>query len=279
MRPAALLVAAGCLTGCPDTHQMPDAAMPPDAWGDVGPVDAFVVPACQVEGRPVASLPGSLAELTACSCAEGTIPGIGLSAPAPLAREHGPFALCTPPRSAARIIASLCAEGQVVHHFQGRRSEAAGVNFTAELLDGDGCMDAASCLFAEQQLPADMRPGCLYPDYTLAVTGVVPPAGDCAALRAEGLCTVGCPCTEDGDFPQCFGLSESQSVGVCAAAPYCLDPVVPCFPGQSCLIFSSPPPVAEDIESALHAGRCVPASACTAFASRATGTWTCGPVR
>jgi hypothetical protein len=166
----------------------------------------------------------------------------------------------------------------VVHRFQGDRSGEFGVDFAEDLPFGDGCIDASSCLFAEQQLPAEMRSFCVYADYTLASTGVIPPAGDCDALASEGLCSIDCPCQADGVFTDCFGLSEVQSVGVCAAPPYCVD-ALPCGGGQSCVRAVAHPEWADDIESAIPGGRCAPAAACAALVARAPGTWSCGSAR
>lgn len=267
------------IAGCPDTHGAADAAVPPDApphdaWGDAAGADAFEVPRCQVAGRAVASdVEGS--DFAGCSCPAGTIAGIGLRAPAPLAVEHGPFALCIPPRTAARIIPGLCGGGQVVHLFQGRRSETHGVDFVDELPDGDGCMDARGCLFAELQLPDEMHPGCVYPDYTIAETGIIAPTEDCDGLAADGLCSIDCPCTRDADLHDCFGMSETQPVGVCSEPPYCLPGALPCLGGLTCVMFFMEPEFASGMESAVPAGRCVPATSCEAFRARAGEEWVC----
>ncbi|MFO0708608.1 MAG: hypothetical protein U0353_02145 [Sandaracinus sp.] len=275
-----LVLVTVAVAGCPDTHSTvdagTDAAVAPDAWGDAGPSDA-APPICAIEGHPVAAVDGSSAGLASCACPDGLIPGIGIAAPAPLAVEHGPFALCIPPRTASRIIAGLCGGGQVVHLYQGRRSTEQGVDFVDELRDGDGCMDAAACLFAERQLPGAMRPGCVYPDYTIAETGIIPPTGDCETLRGEGLCSIDCPCASGGDFADCFGLSETQPIGVCADPPYCDPGAVLCWPGQTCVIFWTEPEFAQDMESAVHGGRCVPPESCAGFQARVGADWLCVP--
>jgi hypothetical protein len=276
---AATLLSA--LTACPDTHGVLDASTSGsptlDASGDAPGRDAYAPPPCQIEGRAIAAVEGAATEFEGCSCGEGMVTGIGIRAPAPLAVELGPFALCIPPRTAARIIAGLCGGGQVVHLWRGRRSEALGADFVDELTFGDGCMDALACLFAEQQLPAEMRPGCLYPDYTVAETGVVPPSGDCDTLRTEGLCSIDCPCVGDPDLADCFGMSERQPIGVCAEPPFCLPGAQPCLGGVSCVIWFMEPEFASDMESAVPAGRCVPPSACEAFRARAGSEWICHP--
>jgi len=153
-----------------------------------------------------------------------------------------------------------------------------GIDFGSDLRSGYGCLDAASCLFAEAQLPEAMRGGCLYADYTAAVTGTIAPADDCAALRTEKLCAVNCPC-EAGNYPRCFGLSEAHPVGVCSQPPACVRDSG-CFLSrpQSCVFATTvDATLSEDIDGTTRAGRCTQTPACRALQRETGETWSCGP--
>ena len=277
--PAVCLFAVGCyddhgrFDAGVDAFSTPDAMPVGDAWGDAN-VDAGPGP-CVVEGRAVAGLPDSRPDRIGCACPMDTVPGIAFRAPAPLAVSGGPFVLCVPPRSNGRagITHSLCSEGQTLHHFQGERAEAMGVEFSPDVDFGFGCMDAASCLFAETQLPEAMRGGCLYSDYTAAVSGMIAPQ-DCVLLSGTGLCSINCGC-DDLSYPECFGLSETHPVGACAVQPWCTSDSQ-CLGG--CMFVANFPDFAfEDIYQTVPAGRCMRPGACMELRSQTGDTWACGP--
>lgn len=273
------------LAGCYDDHGRGDADELADAaLADAGGLDAnrdATVPIdgfdpCLIGGRRVAATPGSAPSLQRCGCPGGTVAGIQLRAPAPLALEHGPLALCIPTRSYEGVVVGLCPQGLVLHRDQGTaEADAAGVDFTADLEFVDaGCLDVESCLFADQQLPRELRGGCLYADYSPVETGELPEP-DCGALQ-EGLCSINCPC--DREWPECWGLSERHPIGVCTRAPFCIprSPGARCgLPGEVCAIVASPPDFAAAMAGSPMGGRCVPADACDALAAVAGDTWAC----
>ncbi len=284
--------AAVCTSpGCYDEHGLRDDASVDASVGDAGSTDARVgggdardtgvshdrpaEPACTILGRAVAAIDGSATNVAGCACPPGTTAGIAFTAPAPLAVERGPFALCIAPRTNTRIVASGCRDGQVLHHYQGERSEAAGVDFTLDLLNGFGCLAPRDCLFGDGQLPLDMQGGCFYSDWSIAVTGVVPTVADCEDLTWRGLCAVNCPCGEGpADRRECFGLSESQPVGACGSAPLC-EIETTCGSRDSCLYVTSLPAFSDDVELAFPAGRCVRNAGCDYLRERTGDLWTC----
>ncbi len=262
--------------GCPDTHDRSDAG----AMVEVGTtVDSQVPdhaspPPCEIEGWSVAEWPEHPSErVRGCVCPEGTIPGIGFFAPAPLALEHGPFAICIPRRSAVWSI-GLCPNGEVLHRTQGDTSRAYGVDFRAEdPRTHDGCTTAEACLFAERQLPEALRGGCLYSDYTIAETATIRRVDDCAALQEENLCGIDCPCGDADTRDRCWGVSEVNPVGLCAS-------MVPCAEGPSpgglvCMAVAGQPEAVCDIEDAPYVGRYVEPEICEAYLSHSTAAWVC----
>ena len=272
-------------TGCYDDHwrrdagqdsAIPrDAAPPPDAWGDAN-TDAGPGP-CFVDGRPIAGLPESRADRSACACPSGTTGAVAFREPSAIALDEGAFALCVPAHRNRGITASLCDEGRVIHHFQGMRSERLGVDFASDSDFGFACLDASSCLFAEAQLPESMRGGCLYADYTPALSARIGTGGDCAALRRDGLCAIDCGC-ETPNYARCYGLSETHTIGVCTLPPACFrnsDCRVP--PDPNVCVFATSADVVEDIDETPRAGRCTPTPSCAALREATGDTWSCGP--
>lgn len=276
----AACLSATLASGCYDEHGLDrDAsadASPADGWrADIldggAPNDRPDDPACTVLGQAVGAIDGSTSQLAGCACPAGTTPGIAFTAPAPLAVERGPFALCIRPRTNTRIVASGCRDGQVLHHYQGERAEAAGVDYSADLRYGFGCLDPRDCLFGDAQLPADMQGGCFYSDWTVARTGIVSSTENCDDLTWRGLCALNCPC---GDAGECFGLSETQPVGACGSAPLC-QVATTCGPRAACMYVTSPPAFSDDVELAFPSGRCVPHAACDYLRARTGELWTC----
>ena len=280
-----LLIGAGCY----DDHGRRDAgldsAIPrdaaplPDAWGDAN-IDAGPGP-CFVDGRPIAGMPESQPDRVGCICPTGMTDAVGFRSPAPIVDREGPFALCVPQynNGAVGITASLCDNANTIHRYLGPRAEAAGVDFGHDLNDGFGCLDAPSCLFAEAQLPETMRGGCLYGDYTSAITGTIAPTADCESLRREGLCAINCLC-EDLSYPRCFGLSETHAVGVCTQPPAC-EGDFGCFLSfgpQSCVFAANvDSALRDDIYDTGFFGRCTRTPSCGALREATGETWSCGP--
>ena len=254
-----------------------DAAPSADAWGDANS-DAGPGP-CFVEGRAIAGLPESRGDRVGCVCPVGTIGGIAFRAPAPLVSTEGPFTLCTAPRvntntsGTSAFTVGLCPDGQVVQWTERDQSLAAGVEFDAELNSGFGCMDAPSCLFAETQLPEALRGRCMYADFSIARTGIIPSTG---RGSERGLCSVNWPCL---GMTTCIGLSETHTTGACGP------PTLPCLGDGNCGIarthvcmFATVMPAEfRDNEQVQWAGRCVPRESCNALRSQTGDTWTCGP--
>jgi hypothetical protein len=283
-----LVVVAGCYddhgrfdTGV-DAFTTPDAAPMRDAWGDAN-ADAGPGP-CFIEGRAIAGLPESRGDRVGCACPSGTVAGIAFRPPAPLPLSEGPFALCMPPPENATpgrlgFTQGLCPNGQVAHWTERAEAARLGVEFDLDLSDGFSCMDPASCLFAETQLPATLRGRCLYQDYSVVVTGIIPPVATCGTLPERGLCAVNCRCT--GEMEACIGLSESHPVGACGHI------ALPCLRSSGCRGYPSPtvcmfvtniPDHFWESESVSPAGRCVSAESCTELQAETGDTWTCGPM-
>ncbi len=271
-----LLLAAIGSVGCPDTHDRGDA----DARVDVGTTpdsqvsDHASPPTCEIEGWSVAEWPEHPSErVRGCVCPAGTIPGIGFFAPAPLALEHGPFAICIPQRSREASI-GLCPNGEVLHRTQGDTSRAYGVDFRAEdPRTHAGCTTAEACLFAERQLPVELRSGCLYADYTVAETGHIRGVEDCGSLQERGLCGIDCPCGDIEFREHCWGVSEANPIGVCSS-------MAPCVEGPSpthlvCMGVAGQPEAVCDIEDAPYVGQYVEPEICEAYLSHSTAAWVC----
>ena len=286
-RVVAFMLVAGCyddhgrFDAGVDAFAQPDAAPMRDAWGDAN-ADAGPGP-CFIAGRAIAGLRESRGDRVGCTCPSGTVAGIAFRPPAPLALSEGPFALCiSPPENATAGVlgftVGLCPNGQVAQWTERAEATRLGVDFDLYILDGFSCMDPASCLFAETQLPASLRGRCLYQDYSVVGTGVIPPAARCDELPGRGLCAVNCPCA--GETEVCVGLSENHPVGACGpAALYCYrDSDCRGRPGPNvCMFVTNAPAQFRKSESVSPGGRCVPATACTELQVETGDTWTCGP--
>ncbi len=267
------------LHGCYEDHTPRDvgttldAGPRPDA-GDVGsvPVDAF--DPCIIGGRHVEGSAASRPEIQGCRCPADTVPGIALRPPAPLAVEHGPFTACIPPPY-NQVVLGLCPLGWLFHRYQDlEEAETAGVDTRASRpsIGGAVCLDAESCLFADSQFPPELRGGCLYPDYTTAVTGV-PDSVPCESLQ-EGLCSINCPCA-DTDRSTCWGVSEVRPIGICTP-PGAICVARGMCGGRVCVVVADPPDFADEIQAG-PGGLCAPAAWCDALMRAVPDLWTCPP--
>lgn len=262
--------------GCYDDHARMDTGTPLDAGpqpdaGDVGPVPVDAFDPCIIEGRHIEGSDESRPLVQGCRCLADTVPGIALRSPAPLAVEHGSFTVCVPPPY-DQIILGLCPLGWLFHRYQdSAEADAAGVDVSvSQRFNAAACLDPSSCLFADSQFPPELQGGCLYPDYTSAVTGL-PNSVPCEGLD-DGLCAVNCPCT---DARVCWGVSEQHAIGICShPGGVCVERGM-CGPNV-CVVLADPPAFASEIQ-ALPGGVCAPTTWCEALMSAVPDLWTCPP--
>jgi hypothetical protein len=133
-------------------------------------------------------------------------------------------------------------------------------------LEGASCLPGWMCVELAERIGAS--PACYYSDFTTVISGVLATTErSCADLNASGLCSATCGCAG----ASCFGLSETQSVGICT------EPLAPCStPGSDercgtdvCVYPTGAP------DEATLVGRCVPAPRCEAWIPSTDGAWSC----